>query len=100
MIAVNLTGIVKTAPIGGARGASSTIVPVGTVNIIATGKRVDVYDPVTNTVVAIFTVTVPLSTITDMVFNSPFLTVQGAGPFAVTLDYTTAPPTIKPAVPL
>jgi hypothetical protein len=102
MITVNLSGVVK--PKGGGPSTASTIVPIvpiGTATLIAVGNRVDVYNPVTNTVVPGFTVTVPLGSIIDMVFNMPsFLTVQGGGPFAVTIDYSTFPPTVGPAVAL
>jgi hypothetical protein len=97
MVVVNLSGIVKSGPV-----ASSTIIPVGTVAIIATGNHVDVYNPATHSLItAISGVVVPLGTITDMVFGpAALLTVQGAGPFAVTIDFSTVPPTVGPAVNL
>ena len=97
-ISVNLSGVVKTGPKG---EAPSTIVNMGMVALIAFGNRVDVYVPSTHTITTALTVTVPLATITDMVFTAPsFLTVQGGGPFAVTIDYSTVPPTIFPPVSL
>jgi hypothetical protein len=102
MLTANLSGVIK--PKGGGPSTASTIVPivtVGTATFIAVGNRVDVFNPVTNSVVTALTVTVPLGTIVDMVFNAPsFLTVQGGGPFAVTIDYSTFPPTVMPAVAL
>jgi hypothetical protein len=96
-VSANLT-VTKTVP---KPGASSTIINLGTVDFIAFGNRVDVYVPSVNTIATVCTVTVPLAIITDMVFAQPsFLTVQGGGPFAVTLDYSVCPPTIFPAVPL
>jgi hypothetical protein len=100
MLSVNLSGVViKNAPKG-----LSTIVPfTGTFVFIAVGNRVDLYQssPPTPGIIPSFTVTVPLGTITDMVFNpAGFLTVQGAGPFAVTIDYTVFPPNVLPAAAL
>jgi hypothetical protein len=99
MVVVNLSGNVKS---GSGPATASTIIPVGTVTIIATGNHVDVYNPATHSLItAISGVVVPLGTITDMVFGpAAFLTVQGAGPFAVTIDYSTVPPTVGPAVNL
>jgi hypothetical protein len=94
-ITVNLSGVAKTRP------PQSTIVNMGMVVLIAFGNRVDVYDPTTHTITTALTVTVPLATIKDMVFTAPsFLTVQGGGAFAVTIDYSTVPPTIFPPVSL
>jgi hypothetical protein len=98
MVMVNLSGVVKSS----GANAASTIVNVGVVDLIATGNHVDVYNPITHSLIpALSGVVVPLGTISDMVFNAPaFLTVQGAGPFAVTIDYSTVPPTVGPAVSL
>jgi hypothetical protein len=85
-LSATLSGPISVPPKG--RIGQSTIVNGLGVNFIALGNRVVAYDPTTQTVIC--TVTVPLSTITDMAFTPPpanFLTVQGAGPFVVTISY-------------
>jgi hypothetical protein len=108
MISATLNGSIKAGPYG----TSSTIVPGPTplqVAFIAIGNRVDVYavgsTGFTPVLIPSLTVTVPLGTIIDMVFTiTPpgvfRLTVQGGGPFAVTIDYGTTPPTVYPPVAL
>ena len=110
MISATLNGSIKAGPYG----TSSTIVPGPApleVAFIAIGNRVDVYVVgsvgFTPVLIPALTVTVPLGTIVDMVFtptttppNGPRLTVQGGGPFAVTIDYGTTPPTVLPPVAL
>ena len=96
-----LSGPIKAGPQGEAPSTPSTIVLGLGVNFIAIGNRVDVLNVGANALIPTCTVTVPLATITDMVFTPPFfLTVQGGGPFAVTLDYTTCPPTQSAPTPL
>jgi hypothetical protein len=104
MITATLNGSIKPGPYG----SSSTIVPgPGMIQVafIAIGNRVDVYlvgpPGFTPVLAPALTVTVPLGTIVDMVFTPPIrLTVQGGGPFALTIDYSTTPPTVLPAVAL
>jgi hypothetical protein len=99
MLSVNLSGVVHAAATG--PGVKSTIINVGAVTLIAFGNHIDVYVPSTNALISSLGVTVPLGVITDMVFTAPsFLTVQGGGGYAVTIDYSTSPPTVMPAVPL
>jgi hypothetical protein len=103
-LSATISGTVKTNSQG-----QSTIVPglgafVG-VDFIAIGNRVDVYVPNGTAIIAGCTVTVPLGTIIDMLFGTlpgtAFLTVQGGGPFAVTIDYTAGcPPTVGAAFSL
>lgn len=100
MLTVNFSGVIKSAP---KIGTQSTIVPAGVGALIAVGNRVDFYNlSVTPpAIVPALTVTAPVGTIIDMVFTPPsFLTVQGGGPFAVTIDYSVSPPFIFPAVAL
>jgi hypothetical protein len=105
-LSATLSGSIKKNSIG-----QSTIVPGGGgfvgVDFIAIGNRVDLYVPPSTAIISTCTVTVPLGTIIDMVFtptttppNGPRLTVQGGGPFAVTIDYSTTPPTVLPPVAL
>jgi hypothetical protein len=106
MLTATLNGSIKAGPFG----SSSTIVPGPNaiqVAFIAIGNRVDVYvvgpSGFTPVLIPALTVTVPLGTIVDMVFTpnpAPRLTVQGGGPFAVTIDYGTTPPTVLPPVAL
>jgi len=102
-LSANIPGSIKTNALG-----QSTIVPspafVG-VDFIAIGNRVDVYIPNGTAILPGCTVTVPLGTIIDMLFGTApgtaFLTVQGGGPFAVTIDYTAGcPPTVGAAFSL
>jgi hypothetical protein len=89
--------VVKMAP---TTGGQSTIITALAVDFIAIGNRVDVLNPATGMLINC-AATVPLGTIIDMVFTPPsFVTVQGGGPFAVTLDYTTCPPTQSAPTPL
>jgi hypothetical protein len=89
--------VVRMAPTG---TGQSTIITALAVDFIAIGNRVDVLNPATGMLINC-AATVPLGTIIDMVFTPPsFVTVQGGGPFAVTLDYTTCPPTQSAPTPL
>jgi hypothetical protein len=89
--------VVRIAP---TVGGQSTIITALAVDFIAIGNRVDVLNPATGMLINC-AATVPLGTIIDMVFTPPsFVTVQGGGPFAVTLDYTTCPPTQSAPTPL
>jgi hypothetical protein len=108
MISATLNGSIKAGPYG----TASTIVPGPfplQIAFIAIGNRVDVYavgsTGFTPVLIPALTVTVPLGTIVDMVFTQTppgvfRLTVQGGGPFAVTIDYGTTPPTVLPPVAL
>ena len=96
MVTGTLSGSIKVGPQG-----PSTIVNALGVSFIAIGNRVDALNVAGNVLLPTCTVTVPLGTIIDMVFTPPsFVTVQGGGPFAVTLDYTTCPPTQSAPTPL
>ena len=92
--------VVRMAPTG--IGGQSTIITALAVDFIAIGNRVDVLNVGANALIPTCTVTVPLATITDMVFTPPFfLTVQGGGPFAVTISYMGGcPPVVRSPVPL
>jgi hypothetical protein len=98
----SVTGTLSGPIKGGPGEAPSTIVLGLGVNFIAIGNRVDVLNVGGNALFPTCTVTVPLATITDMVFTPPFfLTVQGGGPFAVTISYMGGcPPVVRPPVPL
>jgi len=97
MVTGTLSGSIKVGPQG-----PSTIVNALGVSFIAIGNRVDALNVAGNVLLPTCTVTVPLGTIIDMVFTPPaFLTVQGGGPFAVTISYMGGcPPVVRPPVPL
>jgi hypothetical protein len=81
--------------------AGTSVIPVSGVFIIAYGNRIDVYNPATNALIPSLTVSnLPIYPILDMAFSSPYLVVQG-GPgnsagYAVTIDFSTSPPVMKP----
>jgi hypothetical protein len=97
MVTGTLSGPIKAGPLG-----QSTIINALGVSFIAVGNRVDVLNVAGNMLIPTCTVTVPLGTIIDMVFTPPaFLTVQGGGPFSVTISYMGGcPPVVGPPVSL
>jgi hypothetical protein len=97
MVTGTLSGPIKSGPPG-----QSTIINALGVSFIAVGNRVDALDVAANTLLPTCTVTVPLGSIIDMVFTPPaFVTVQGGGPFSVTISYMAGcPPVVGSPVPL